>query len=95
MATTLYRDFCFSWKTGYLKELQKRSKRQIAHPYVDVNDVVVVRDENLPQNSWRLGRITQLHPGRDNRVRVVDLQTERGTITRPISKLIRLPMPPQ
>ena len=78
-----------------MKELQKRTKWQISHPNVEVNDLVVIRDENLPPNSWRLGRISQLYPGRVNLVRVVDLQTERGVITRPISKLIRLPMPSQ
>ena len=48
----LYRDFCQRWKNEYLRELQKRTKWQTSHPNVEVNDLVVIRDENLPPNSW-------------------------------------------
>ena len=87
----IHKDFCLRLKSEYLRELQRRTKWKKSLPNIEINDLVVVRDENLPPNRWRLGRVTQIHPGRDNRVRVVDLQTERGIIIRPIVKLIILP----
>ena len=68
----LHRDFCLRWKREYLCELQKRTKWQNSQPNVQLNDLVVIKEENLPPNSWRLGRIINMHLGRDNRVRVVD-----------------------
>ena len=80
------------WKNEYLRELQKRTKWKSPQPTIKIDDLVVIKEENLPANTWRLGRVIQLHFGRDNRVRVVDLRTQRGTISRPISKLILLPI---
>ena len=87
----LHRDFCLRWKSEYLCELQKRTQWQNSQPNVQLDDLVVIKEKNLPRNSWRLGRIIKIHLGRDNRVRVVDLKTERGIIARPITKLISLP----
>ena len=74
----IHKDFYLRWTNEYLRELQRRTKWKKSLPNIEINDLVVVRDENLPPNRWRLGRVTQIHPGRDNRVRVVDLQTERA-----------------
>lgn len=53
--------------------------------------MVVIRDDNLPPNEWRLGRISKLYPGKDNLVRVADIFTTKGIISRPIVKLVLLP----
>ena len=53
--------------------------------------MVVIREDNLPTNEWRLGRVVKLHMGKDGHVRVVDLKTERGLVARPIVKLVALP----
>ncbi|GBM13210.1 hypothetical protein AVEN_187982-1 [Araneus ventricosus] len=34
-----------------------------------VNDVILIKDDHLPQNFWKLGRIIELLPGRDGKVR--------------------------
>lgn len=82
--------FCTRWKNEYLKELQKRQKWK--KPEIDLkeNTLVVLRDENTPPNSWRLGRITRVYHGNDGRVRVADIHTQKGAITRPITKLVVL-----
>ena len=54
-------------------------------------DLVVIKDDLLPPNEWRLGRITKLHPGPDQNVRVVDIRIQGGTVTRNITKLCLLP----
>lgn len=85
---TFHQIFCVRWKNEYLKELQKRHKWK--KPTEDLKEqmLVVIKEENLPPNSWRLGRITKVHRGDDKRVRVADILTQKGTITRPITKLV-------
>ncbi|XP_017463709.1 PREDICTED: uncharacterized protein LOC108357125, partial [Rhagoletis zephyria] len=74
----LHQNFCRRWKTEYLSELQKRVKWKNPKSNMKVGDLVVIREDNLPPHEWRLGRVVNLHPGSDNRVRVVDIITEKG-----------------
>lgn len=84
----LHQHFCTRWKNEYLRELQKRVKWQTAEKNLQENTLVVIQDENLPPNSWRLGRVSKTYCGSDRRVRVADIVTQKGTITRPITKLV-------
>ncbi|XP_017465091.1 PREDICTED: uncharacterized protein LOC108358328 isoform X2 [Rhagoletis zephyria] len=79
------------WKEEYLKELHKRYKWKSPQKDIAVDDLVVVRHENLPPNEWRLGRVTKIYKGSDKRIRVADIRTQKGLITRPIVKLVVLP----
>ena len=54
--------------------------------------MVIIRDDNLPSLKWRLGRITELHPGRDDVIRVVLVRVADSTIKCPISKICILPI---
>ncbi|XP_037811016.1 uncharacterized protein LOC119603147 [Lucilia sericata] len=87
----VHQHFCQRWKNEYLKELHKRIKWQTPERNLQEGALVVIKDENLPPNSWRLGRVTKIYPGPDKRVRVAEVLTHRGIITRPIVKLILLP----
>lgn len=87
----LHHKFSIRWKEDYVKSLHQRYKWQTPNPILQVNDLVVILDDLLPPNQWRLGRIEQLHLGSDNRPRVADVRTSTGSITRPIVKLCRLP----
>ncbi|XP_041449352.1 uncharacterized protein LOC121404191 [Drosophila obscura] len=66
----------------------------LSHPTRDleVGDLVVIKEENIPAQEWRLGRVQNAYPGADDKVRVVDLLTARGLIKRPITKVVLLPM---
>ncbi|KAI8116726.1 hypothetical protein CVS40_11274 [Lucilia cuprina] len=79
------------WKQEYLKSLHKRYKWKFSTPNLKIGDFVVVIDDLLPPCEWRLGRIEKIHSGCDNYVRVVDVRTKGGIITRPITKLCYLP----
>lgn len=83
--------FCHRWKSEYLQEMHRRVKWKSPQQDLHTNDLVVVKEDNLPQNEWRLGRVLKTYPGSDGRVRVADIRTERGCITRPIVKLVVLP----
>lgn len=89
----IQQDFCRRWRAEYLKELHKRNKWKNPQEDLQLNDLVVLRNEAICPNDWRLGRVIKLYPGGDDRVRVVDLKTQSGIITRPVHKLVLLPRP--
>ncbi|XP_060644814.1 uncharacterized protein LOC132783576 [Drosophila nasuta] len=60
------------------------------HQHFCNGDMVVIREENIPPQEWRLGRVLTACPGADERVRVVDIQTCRGVFRRPVAKLVLL-----
>ncbi|XP_075157657.1 uncharacterized protein LOC142230924 [Haematobia irritans] len=82
--------FCQRWKSEYLRELHRRYKWKRQQENVKLHDLVIIRDDRLPENDWKLGRIVHLYPGSDDNSRVVDLRTSNGVIRRPITKLIPL-----
>ncbi|XP_073831801.1 uncharacterized protein [Musca autumnalis] len=71
---------CLRWKEEYLKELTKRNKWKNPEESVKVNDMVVIKEDNIPPNEWRLGRVTKVLPGVDQLVRVVEIRTSRGLV---------------
>ena len=82
---------CTRWKDEYLKDLQKRNKWTFIQKDMMVGDMVVVREDSLPTNEWRLGRVTKVFMGKDGHVRDVELKTARGLISRQVVKLVVLP----
>lgn len=80
------------WSSEYLQQLQARSKWRKASRNYEIDDVVLIKDENLPPGKWALGRIQAVHPGKDGYVRVVSIKTKNGTIQRPVSRLVLLPV---
>lgn len=76
----------------YLCQLSHRSKWQQAQANIELNDIVIIHDANVPAGKWAIGRVVELHPGKDGYVRVVTLKTKNGTMKRPIVKLSKLPV---
>lgn len=54
---------------------------------LQVGDLVVIQEQNLPPTKWKLGRIQETYPGEDGLVRTVLLRTGDGIFKRPITKL--------
>ena len=50
-------------------------------------DLVLVVDEKVHHGQWPLGRIVQVHPGKDGIVRSAKIATRSTILTRPITKL--------
>ncbi|XP_041675346.1 uncharacterized protein LOC121530393 [Drosophila eugracilis] len=73
----LQQQFRLRWKEEYLKELQ-RNKWRAPTRNLRVEDMVVIKEDNLPSNEWRLGRIDAVYPGSDGHVRVIDIRTARA-----------------
>ncbi|XP_043064790.1 uncharacterized protein LOC122320687, partial [Drosophila ficusphila] len=61
--------FWARWREEYLTLLQQRAKWRTNHPNLKINDVVLVKDENLPPLKWPLARVDELIAGEDKVVR--------------------------
>jgi hypothetical protein len=79
------------WSKEYLGHLQHRKKWKRSTPDVTINDLVIIREDNTPPVTWRMGRIIMTHPGTDGHVRVVTIKTAAGVFKRPITKVCVLP----
>lgn len=88
----IQQDFWRSWSQDYLNTLRQRYKWQEGRPNVQLGDIVVVCKENLPPMAWLLGRIIEVHPGKDGKVRVVSIKTKSGTLQRAVQKICVLPI---
>ena len=55
-----------------------------------MNDLVLVVDKAVPRSGWLLGRVTQVFPGEDSRVRTAAEKTKDSSLTRPVTKLCLL-----
>ncbi|XP_055617896.1 uncharacterized protein LOC129763133 [Toxorhynchites rutilus septentrionalis] len=79
------------WQREYLQELQKDTKCRGRNNQIIPGKLVILIDDLQPPIRWPLARIVSTHPGSDGITRVVSLQTARGLITRPVSKICLLP----
>lgn len=86
----LRQHFWKRWSTEYILQLQQRQKWCSKKPNLEIGQVVILKDDNLPPQRWKLGRIIQTHLGTDGHARVVTVQTQTDTIKRPIHKLCPL-----
>ncbi|XP_075157833.1 uncharacterized protein LOC142231100 [Haematobia irritans] len=88
---TLQIQFARRWKTEYICDLQRRYKWKTTQQNLKIDDFVIVKEDNLPPNEWCLGRIVRVFQGADANVRVAEVRTQNGLITRPLVKLCILP----
>lgn len=75
----------------YLPSLQVRPKWKTDKENLQIGDVVMIVDPQLPRALWPVGKISEVHPGADDRVRSATVQVERRTYTRPVARLVKLP----
>ncbi|KAJ0169341.1 hypothetical protein K1T71_015225 [Dendrolimus kikuchii] len=83
------------WRKEYLCELQQRARWRTNKGELKEDDMVVLKEPNLPPLKWRMGRIVKLYPGADSIARVADVKTSTGVIRRAIRTLCPLPNNPQ
>lgn len=89
----LLQHFWRRWSNEYINGLQQRSKwRFLNAENLKIGQMVLIKEEKLPVQDWRLGRITSIYPGKDGVVRVVDVLTCAGVVKRAFSKICILPI---
>ncbi|UYV63070.1 hypothetical protein LAZ67_2003055 [Cordylochernes scorpioides] len=82
------------WSRDYLNNLQQRNKWKTISPNVDINTLVLIKEERMPPAKWLMGIVVETHPGKDGLVRVVSVRTSVGVLRRPLVKLVLLPVAP-
>ncbi|KAL4096396.1 hypothetical protein QTP88_021358 [Uroleucon formosanum] len=81
------------WRRDYLSQLQTRGKWATSTgPEIEVNSVVLLRDDNRPPLQWRIGRVTDVQPGADGVIRVATVRTVDGSFKRAVRQLCPLPI---
>jgi len=86
----LLNSFWKRWSSSYLQNLNVRQKWRIPNQ-TDLQDrVVLIRDDNMSRNEWKMGRIVEQYPSKDGMIRAVRLKTSTGFIRRPIQRLALL-----
>ncbi|XP_072380763.1 uncharacterized protein [Diabrotica undecimpunctata] len=83
--------FWKKWSTDYLNRLQNRPKWFLPFKNLEPNDLVLVKEDNLPPLYWSLARVMDVFPGKDGRVRIASVKTKDGIFNRTITKLCPLP----
>lgn len=73
-----------------LPDMRKRTKWFEDQRPIEIDDVVLLMEENVPRNCWIKGRVSKLHPGTDGRCRSITVETNMGTYKRPVAKIIVL-----
>lgn len=86
------RVFWKQWSSDYLQQLQSRPKWLQTKPNFKVNDLVIIKEDNIPSFNWLLGRIVEVHPGKDGLVRVATVKTKSRVYAVPIRRLCLLPV---
>ena len=86
----LVRHFWHRWLREWLPGLSARKKWHRERQDVQVGEVVLLISPDTPRGKWPLGRVLEVYPGDDGRVRVVKVQVGQGTLIRSVTKLCSL-----
>lgn len=84
-------EFWRKWSKEYLKTLQAKHKWTVESPNPQIDDLVLLVDRDIAPLKWKIGKICKLYPGKDDKVRVVDVETSSGSYCRSITELCPLP----
>ena len=83
-------DFWHRWLREWIPTLSARKKWHREHCDVQVGEIVAVISPDTTRGNWPLGRILEVYPGTDGRVRVAKVQVGEGTLVRSVNKLCPL-----
>ena len=64
-------EFWQRWRKSYLQSLQTRQKWTTPTKNVEVGDIVILKDDSVPRNCWKLARVETTYPDADGYVRKV------------------------
>ncbi|KAL0833088.1 hypothetical protein ABMA28_001198 [Loxostege sticticalis] len=66
------------WVREILPDMLPRKKRSEEQEPLRVGDLVLVVDPSSPRNTWPKGVIHHVYPGKDERIRMLDVKTKTG-----------------
>lgn len=86
----LQKDLRKRFRSEYLGLLTQRPNGKQCQRSIAVGDIVLVGADNKKRINWPLGRVIELIPGKDGKVRLLKLQTSHSQILRPIQRIYPL-----
>lgn len=84
--------FWTRWHKEYLNELNLRRKWITGGHPINQGTVVLLRDDNAPSMHWKLGVVSEIHPGSDGIIRTVTVKTSNSEFKRNVKSLAPLPI---
>ena len=78
------------WSSTYLSTLNERQKWIKDKRPIQVGDLCLLQEDNIPRLAWPLARVVQVYPGPDGIVRSVRIKTKHGEYDRPVVRLALL-----
>ncbi|XP_061400825.1 uncharacterized protein LOC133336561, partial [Musca vetustissima] len=76
MLSALKQRFWRAWSRDYVLGLQDKAKWHNPQPNIEVGQLVLVHEDNLPPQEWVTGRILNVTEGQDGKVRVAEIKTK-------------------
>lgn len=99
----LTEQFWSRWRKEYLANITLRQRWHSSRRNVKIGDIVIVKEQEIPRNEWRLGRVLDVCKDEDGLVRKATVQmgnrklgkggqrlTNPSIFERPIHKLVVL-----
>jgi len=71
LATRCIKQICL------LNTLHQRIKWKIVKNDLKIGGFVSIKEKDLPPSNWRMGRISEIHPGKDHLIKLVDVPTNK------------------
>jgi hypothetical protein len=71
IAQRLAEEFWVAWKSEYFRHLTIRPKWNQASQNVKKGDIILLKDDDVPRNIWKLGVVEETEAGKDGLVRNV------------------------
>ncbi|XP_043215496.1 uncharacterized protein LOC122378464 [Amphibalanus amphitrite] len=78
------------WRREYVPCLTQRRKWQQERRSLQIGDLVLLIEDNVPRGLWPLARVTHVFPGADGRVRSLELRCRQRLLQRPATRVCLL-----
>ena len=80
--------FWQQWKRDVFPTLVPRKRWTVEKRNVRIDEIVIMQDANTIRGLWTVGRIINVYPGEDGKVRNVSMKTATSEYQRPITKIV-------
>ena len=87
LCQTITQHFWQRWSNEYLTLINRFTKWHHPSRNLSVGDIVILQEDHLVPTKWPLGKVVEIHPGKDKLVRVATVKTVDGKYKRPVTRL--------